>query len=90
MIMNSEMQELHLKVGKICGQEKTCGKKMNYKNEETATKSAAVMNRKYNNPDHVLEPYPCAFCGGWHIGRMMPKEWMVDFLAKVESGQGEQ
>ena len=67
--MEESLIQQHLSIGKECGQERTCGKKIDYKSEATATKSADQMNKKNNNK--VLEPYPCYFCKGWHIGRKM-------------------
>lgn len=52
------------------GREVSCGGKVNYKSEETATRSAQEMNAKPTTRN-VLEPYPCEFCGGWHIGRIL-------------------
>lgn len=62
-IMQQEIVELHLAAGKLAGQERTCGKKIDYKSEESATKAASKMNGKPNTR-HELEAYPCCFCGG--------------------------
>jgi hypothetical protein len=41
---------------------------------ESAEKAAEKLNTKKERPDfHLLEAYPCAFCGGWHIGRKYKK-----------------
>lgn len=68
----------HLKAGEIYGLDATCGglekkkkKKIDYKSRESASKAARAMMRKGSKP---LEPYPCFWCGGWHIGREMQYE----------------
>lgn len=77
--MDSNIAELHIKAGIKCGIEYTCGKKINYKSEESAIKSADSLNKKINRPNyHELEAYPCAFCGGWHIGRKMTMEELIE------------
>lgn len=75
--MDKELHKLHLEVGKVCGEEKTCGKKIDYKSEETAEKAASSMMKKGSKD---LEPYPCPFCKGWHIGRLMNKEELYSIL----------
>ena len=57
--------------GYAYGRDATCGKKVDYKSEETAGKSAARMSLPYGK---TLEPYQCVWCGGWHIGRAMTPE----------------
>lgn len=69
--MEKEIYDLHINAGFICGKEHTCGNKINYGSEETATKSAEKMSIKYQKE---MEAYPCAFCNGWHIGRKMSIE----------------
>lgn len=71
--MDPEIHDLHIRAGRAVGRERTCGQKVAYGSEETASKAAASMNRKPKTRN-VLEPYPCAFCGKWHIGRAMSRE----------------
>lgn len=70
--MNKELHDLHLEVGRICGEDNTCRNndkpKQNYGSEENARKIAIKMSAKFGRD---LEEYPCAFCNGWHIGRRM-------------------
>ena len=44
--MDTALIELHLRLGKEAGIEKTCGKKIDYKSEATAIKAANGMNKK--------------------------------------------
>ena len=60
----------HLEVGRVSGQERTCGKKVDYKSEETAVKVADKLNAR-GDRRNLLEAYPCYWCSGWHIGRAM-------------------
>ena len=41
-----------------------CMRKVRYGHQKTAMNAAEAMKRK----GAVLEVYPCACCGGWHIG----------------------
>lgn len=68
--MEQELHDLHIHAGRVCGQEKTCGKKVRYPDEATA---AHVCEKfaKSGKMKHALEPYPCDFCGQWHLGRVM-------------------
>lgn len=62
---------MHLLAGLSFGREATCGKKINYRSEESACDAAGRMMTKGSKE---LEAYPCAWCGGWHIGRAMTTE----------------
>ena len=44
-----------------------------YAAEDEAERAAAAHNR-WAERRHDVEPYPCAFCGQWHIGRVMSVE----------------
>lgn len=59
---------MHFQAGLAYGREATCGKKIDYRSEETAAKAAEHMMAKGSKE---LEAYPCAWCDGWHIGRSM-------------------
>lgn len=73
VIMDEVIYNAHIKAGLAAGIEATCGKKQNHKDEESAMKASASLN-KSKNKRHEVEPYPCAFCKGWHIGRKMSNE----------------
>lgn len=83
--MDEETKRLHLTVGAMMNPTRACGKKVDYKSEETATKAADAMNGKSRPGYHELEPYPCAHCGGWHIGRKMPIEELRSYEAEAVS-----
>lgn len=79
--------EQHLNAGAIYGEDATCGgitkkKKIDYKSMSTAQKSADAMMRKGSKD---LEPYPCYWCEGWHIGRSMTQE-EYDVLLRTVQG----
>ncbi len=65
MTMSEKDKQFHLKAGRRAGEARTCGKKVDYKNEDTAEKSAIKMSAVYKRD---MEHYPCCFCHGWHIG----------------------
>lgn len=67
---------MHIRAGLVYGQDATCGNKIDYKREESAVKAARAMMDKGSKS---LEPYPCAFCHGWHIGREMTVEEKLAF-----------
>ncbi len=71
--MDKEIYDLHLIAGQKSGQDKTCGKKNKYEDEQAANKAASSHN-KWKNRRHDVEPYPCCFCHQWHIGNIMPIE----------------
>lgn len=75
-MMENREYNLHLKAGFQAGKGRTCGKKINYKSEDTARKAIFKISEKGKNR-HVLEPYPCVFCGGWHIGRKMSQKELM-------------
>lgn len=66
--MLTEEFDLHMQAGRYFGVAATCGKKVDYKTEQTAIKSAARQSVQY---EKELEAYPCFFCNGWHIGRKL-------------------
>lgn len=59
----------HIAAGLLAGRDATHGNKIDYKSEVSADKAAKKMNAKPTTR-HLLEAYPCAFCRGWHIGRI--------------------
>jgi len=68
--MTPELIDRHHRLALAAGQASACGSKIDYKSGETATKAAAKMTAKRQD-GKVLEAYPCPFCDGWHIGRLM-------------------
>lgn len=74
--MDTVEVELHHAAGRAYGQEATCGHKVDYRSEGTASASAARMSAKYGRE---LEAYPCVWCGGWHIGRAMTEAERAQF-----------
>lgn len=76
--MPNELYELHLQVGLKAGIERTCGKKNPYNSFVTAQKAANSHNR-WDKRNHDVEPYPCAFCLQWHLGKIMP----IDVLKQI-------
>ena len=48
--------------------EHSCARKVRYGHAESAEKAAKVMTKKVDRP---MEAYPCAYCGGWHVGGVM-------------------
>lgn len=84
--MDTVTHDLHIQAGTIAGREATCGTKVDYQSEETAAKAALTMNAKPRTRS-VLEPYPCAFCHGWHIGRAMSVEDMRAFILRQSSNE---
>jgi hypothetical protein len=71
-----KMVQLHLAAGEACGRLATCGTKVNHGTEESAAKAAASLNRS-GKARHEVEPYPCFWCKGWHVGRKMSAEELL-------------
>lgn len=69
--MDRQEMNMHLTIGRAYGIEATCGNKVDYKKESSAARAATAMMDKGAKE---LEPYPCAFCFGWHIGRALTTE----------------
>ena len=69
--MKKETHAIHLKAGKLCGRERTCGMKRGFDAEEKAIAAANAHNR-WDGRLHDVEAYPCPFCHYWHIGKIMP------------------
>jgi hypothetical protein len=86
--MDERLYELHLRAGRICGQEKTCGGKHAYEGEAEAERAAEAHNR-WAERRHDVEPYPCAFCRKWHIGRVIPPEAMEAMEAIIAGASGD-
>ena len=68
--MDKELYNLHLEAGRKCGHGKTCGLKKKYETEADAI-AASRCHNAWPRKRHEVEPYPCAFCGKWHIGGVM-------------------
>lgn len=67
--MDLDTYNKHINAGLLAGKDSTCGNKINYKSEGSAVKAADKMNAKPTTKNE-LEGYPCAFCNGWHVGRI--------------------
>jgi len=80
--MDAYLYNLHLEAGRKSGPQQTCGRKQRYETEEAARAGADAHNR-WDKRHHDVEPYPCAFCGKWHIGKVMP----IDVLEKIVKGE---
>lgn len=75
--MESTVIAMHIAAGLHYGVEATCGSKIDFKSETTAMKSARKLTEKYGRD---MEGYPCGFCKGWHVGRMLTEEEVARFL----------
>jgi hypothetical protein len=53
-------------------EERSCLTKVRHKSETTALKALSGTLRAYPEHRTKIHPYPCRFCGGWHIGRVEP------------------
>lgn len=85
--MDQHLQQLHLHAGKICGRDATCGPperpKGKHETYEAAAKAAASLNRS-GKARNTVEPYPCAWCSSWHIGREMSAQELVELSQMKE------
>lgn len=82
--MDEATRRMHLRAGLFYGRTATCGDgilkplKQDYRSEEGAKKG--IRGLRARKP---LEAYPCPFCKGWHIGRMMTPEEVARFSKEV-------
>lgn len=79
--MEERIRQLHLEAGLRCGREHTCGNKQAYEGEADAGRAAVAHNR-WTERKHDVEPYPCAFCERWHIGRIMTVDELEAIIAR--------
>lgn len=75
-MMSEEEIQVHLKAGETYGRDATCGTKINYVREENTVRAARRMSEKHGRD---LEAYPCFWCNGWHVGRVMTQEERAEF-----------
>jgi len=84
--MNEDTHEFHLYVGSVYGRVPTCGPpekpKIDYKGFERARSVALVLSEKFGSP---LEPYPCYWCTGWHVGRALTMEEINRFMKELNA-----
>lgn len=78
-MMTNELVSLHYDVALKAGQNRSCESKQRYGTYETAMIGAFRLNSS-KNARHQVEPYPCPFCGSWHIGGIMTEEDMFWYL----------
>ncbi len=74
--MNETERTMHLSAGLRYGRQATCTGKIDYKSERTAEKAVEKMAAKGAKP---MEAYPCFWCDGWHIGRIMTRSEREQF-----------
>jgi len=85
--MDERLVAMHLRAGEAYGREATCGPavkpKVKHINEDVATRAAASLNRQ-TAKTHDVEPYPCFWCGSWHVGRAMTLEEVERYSMPVQ------
>ena len=79
--MTNELVSLHYDAALKAGKEKSCGQKYRYGTYETALVGSFRLNSS-SNARHQVEPYPCPFCGGWHIGNAMTEDALKESSKK--------
>jgi hypothetical protein len=88
--MSEYEHTLHLLAGLIYGRDATCGPedqpKVDYRSIDSAAKAVTAMNNR-PNVTKMLEEYPCAWCGGWHIGREMDRAERLYFRALLDKAE---
>jgi hypothetical protein len=82
--MEDDIYQLHLDAGRICGRERTCGVKRPF-DDEAAAQKAALAHNAWVRRKHDVEPYPCPFCGKWHIGRVMSPTELQAIIAGADA-----
>lgn len=84
--MNEATRELHLHIGRVYGRVSTCGPpekpKIDYRRFDRARETALTLSTKFGKP---MEPYPCYWCHGWHIGRALTMEEIDRFLKEMNA-----
>lgn len=71
--MNEELATKRAIVAKFCGKEKSCGNKIRHDFFHQASAHAHGHN-KAKKMQKKVEPYPCYYCNGWHVGGLFGKE----------------
>lgn len=77
--MNVELYKLHLEAGKKFGEVKTCGNKTKFQTEEHCERAVQAHNI-WKGRKHDVEAYPCAFCSNWHVGKVIPFEFLKEVV----------
>lgn len=78
-MMTNELVNLHYDAALKAGKEASCGKKQNHRTYEQALLASYRLNSS-KNARHQVEPYPCPFCGGWHVGNTMTEDDLKKYL----------
>ena len=60
----------------------SCAGKVRYGHRETALRACQDMRAKGRD----LEPYPCPYCNGWHLGHRLPR-WLRWLFGKARGRQ---
>lgn len=76
--MNEELATRHAKAARLCGKLKSCGSKFKHESFAKALRQSQYLNNS-SNKKHDCEPYFCAFCLGWHIGRIFSEKELLLF-----------
>lgn len=87
--MNVFYYQLHLHASKKAGYSRSCEGKRQFPVENEALTAAQAHNR-WPKRRHDVEPYPCAFCGKWHIGGKMPLVTLIKSYFKEEYSMEEE
>jgi hypothetical protein len=75
--MRADHVELHLAACQMHGRESACGVKVDHHSEARAEATAHALNERASCR-HEVEPYPCWWCAGWHVGRVRTAaEWTI-------------
>jgi hypothetical protein len=72
--------KFHGQIALKCGKESSCTGKVRYSSYTSAVKAAVVMKER---KDADLEPYPCPWCYGWHIGRKISSAELQNYAKEM-------
>lgn len=69
----------------VADRERSCGNKVRHDSREHAVQVAGKMRSGKD-----LEPYPCNYCGGWHLGHQIRSPLVRWLLRKARGTKGEE
>ncbi len=84
--MNAREFWLRTTVAFASGLDRACGDKYRYRTYALAEEAARAVSGKPENKYYPVDPYPCPWCRGYHIGKLVSKEGQQELARKLLEG----
>lgn len=89
VVMDARQYILRAVTALVAGTEKACLNKVRYGGFPVAREAAKAINGQPNNKLYKVDVYPCPWCRGYHVGRIIDDNGMKKVARRYLKEQAE-